>query len=110
MNAVNNTPILPSQHQVNAKSMTAEEMQLKIKQLEAQLASQKNSAPSLSLKVSAKGAVSMYGLGRFPVTLYSAQWAKLIAVIPQLEKFIHDNQDKLAVKGETKPETEAKAA
>lgn len=94
----------------NTVTLTTEEMQLKIKQLEAQLANQKNSAPSLSLKVSAKGAVSMYGLGRFPVTLYSAQWAKLIAVIPQLEKFMEANQDKLAVKGETKPEAEAKAA
>lgn len=110
MNEVNNTPILPSQHQVNAKSMTAEEMELRIKQLEAQLAAGKNSSPSLSCKVSEKGAVSVYGLGRFPVTLYSAQWAKLIAVIPQLEKFMADNQDKLAVKGETKPESEAKAA
>lgn len=109
MNAVNNTPILPSQHQVNAKSMTAEEMQLKIKQLEAQLAAGKNS-PSVSFKVSEKGAVSAYGLGRFPVTLYGTQWVKLIAAIPQLENFMEVNHDKLAIKGETKPELTEKAA
>lgn len=53
----------------------------------------------LSFKVSEKGAVSVYGLqARFPVTLYGDQWARLIAQVPELEKFIADNKSKLSVK------------
>ncbi len=54
----------------------------------------------MKLKVSEKGAVSVYGLGRFPLTLYRGQWEKLIGVIPQVEGFIRDHADELAVKGE----------
>lgn len=43
------------------------------------------------IKVSEKGAVSVYGLGRFPVTLYAAQWEKLNALMPEIGKFIADN-------------------
>lgn len=49
-------------------------------------------------KVSAKGAVSVYGLGRFPVTLYGEQWKRLQAFMPELEAFIAANQDKLSKK------------
>ena len=57
------------------------------------------SAPkALSLKVSDKGALSVYGLGRFPVTLYRGQWERLLAAAPQLEAFISANAALLAVK------------
>ena len=57
------------------------------------------SAPkALSLKVSDKGALSVYGLGRFPVTLYRGQWERLLAHKPQLEAFIAANAALLAVK------------
>lgn len=54
---------------------------------------------TLSLKVTAKktdgsgtdGAISMYGLGRFPVTLYAGQWERVIEFIPQLQAFIKAN-------------------
>lgn len=52
----------------------------------------------LSLKVSAKGAVSLYGLGRFPVTLYASQWERLLATAPQLQEFIQTNIASLAQK------------
>ena len=52
----------------------------------------------LSFKVSTKGAVSAYGMGRFPVTLYKAQWDKLIKAMPALEVFLKDNNALLAVK------------
>lgn len=52
----------------------------------------------LSLKVSAKGAVSLYGLGRFPVTLYASQWERLLATAPQLQEFIQTNIASLAKK------------
>lgn len=49
-------------------------------------------------KVTAKGGISMYGLGRFPVTLYKSQWLNLKDRIPGLMDFIAANDDKLAVK------------
>ena len=52
----------------------------------------------LSLKVSEKGAVSLYGLGRFPVTLYASQWERLLATAPQLQEFIQTNIASLAQK------------
>jgi hypothetical protein len=53
---------------------------------------------STSLKVSEKGAVSVYGLGRFPVTLYKEQWEKLLAMSDQIHQFIVENKDKLKLK------------
>ena len=52
----------------------------------------------MGLKVSDKGGVSVYGLGRFPLTLYRGQWEPLFPEIENIKKFIADNADKLAVK------------
>lgn len=52
----------------------------------------------ISLKVSEKGAVSLYGLGRFPVTLYREQWERLLDQSEQIRAFIAENQDKLKKK------------
>ena len=52
-----------------------------------------------SLKVSEKGAVSVYGLGRFPVTLYKEQWEKLLDMSDDIRGFIKDNEGKLKLKG-----------
>ncbi len=52
----------------------------------------------VSLKVSEKGAVSVYGLGRFPVTLYKEQWAKLLAVADDIRAFIKENDARLKAK------------
>jgi hypothetical protein len=48
----------------------------------------------MSLKVSEKGGLSVYGLGRFPVTLYREQWEKLLGMTDEIRKFIkeHDTQ------------------
>jgi hypothetical protein len=54
----------------------------------------------LSIRVSEKGGVSVYGLGRFPVTLYKEQWAKLLASAEQIATFIKEN-DHLLKKKET---------
>src|ERR1700761_1975218 len=57
------------------------------------------SAPkALTMKVSEKGALSVYGLGRFPVTLYRGQWGRLLAAAPQIEAFVAANAALLAVK------------
>ncbi len=53
-----------------------------------------------TLKVSEKGGVSVYGLGRFPVTLYKEQWAKLLDMAEEIRAFIKANEAQLKTKGE----------
>jgi len=65
--------------------------------LKAQV-SQKSGAREISFKVSEKGAVSVYGLGRFPVTLYKEQWERLLGRADDIRRFIADNQSKLKLK------------
>jgi len=52
----------------------------------------------LSVRVSEKGAVSIYGLGRFPVTLYKEQWEKLLAAADQIKTFVKENDHLLKKK------------
>ena len=54
-----------------------------------------------NLRVSPKGGLSVYGLGRFPVTLYKEQWLRLLAAEDQIRSFIRDNDAKLSVKKKT---------
>jgi hypothetical protein len=54
----------------------------------------------VSLKVSEKGGVSVYGLGRFPVTLYKEQWVKLLDMADDIRTFIRENESTLKAKGE----------
>ena len=57
-----------------------------------------NAPKRLTMKVSEKGALSLYGLGRFPVTLYRGQWERLALAMPDIKVFIEQNADLLAVK------------
>lgn len=57
-------------------------------------------AKPISIKVSEKGAVSIYGLQRFPVTLYAEQWEALLAKAPSILSFIEANRPRLATKSE----------
>ena len=52
----------------------------------------------MTIKVSEKGGVSVYGLGRFPVTLYKEQWLKLLDLGDELRVFIRDNESMLKTK------------
>jgi hypothetical protein len=52
----------------------------------------------ITLKVSEKGGVSVYGLGRFPVTLYKEQWTKLLDMADEIRAFIADNDTRLKAK------------
>jgi len=52
-----------------------------------------------SIRVSQKGALSVYGLGRFPVTLYKEQWLKLLSMAGDIKQFIAENEAKLKTKG-----------
>jgi hypothetical protein len=58
----------------------------------------KGTPKGMSLKVSEKGGVSVYGLGRFPVTLYKEQWKKLLDMSDEIRQFIEDNQSQLKTK------------
>jgi hypothetical protein len=52
----------------------------------------------VDFKVSEKGAVSVYGLGRFPVTLYYEQWVRLLDHVDQLREFLEENKASLKLK------------
>ena len=54
----------------------------------------------LFLKVSQKGAVSLYGMGRFPVTLYKEQWLRMLDFASEIRSFISENNSQLKTKGE----------
>lgn len=72
--------------------MTTDQMKAEIARLQAEnakLNAKKN--PALSLKITEKGGLSVYGLGRFPVTLYKRQWIKLLDKAAELQQFIADN-------------------
>jgi hypothetical protein len=79
--------------------MTEEEMKAEIDRLKAQNeALVKSSSGQVSLKVSQKGGVSVYGLGRFPVTLYKEQWDKLLAMTDSIKAFLAENDHLLKKK------------
>jgi len=52
----------------------------------------------LRLKISEKGGLSVYGLGRFPVTLYKEQWIRLLDYVDEIKKFLQDNDRQLKAK------------
>jgi hypothetical protein len=79
--------------------MADENLEEKLARLEAENARLKKTASKgISLKVSEKGGVSVYGLGRFPVTLYKEQWAKLLDMADDIRAFIRDNEASLKAK------------
>ncbi len=79
--------------------MNEAEMQAELERLRNENAKlKKQDAGGLSLKVSEKGGVSLYGLGRFPVTLYKEQWLRLLADASKIEGFIHENESRLKTK------------
>jgi hypothetical protein len=79
--------------------MSEAEMKAELERLRAENAQLKNKyTGGLSLKVSEKGAVSLYGMGRFPVTLYKEQWLRILAATPEIETFIRENDAKLKTK------------
>jgi hypothetical protein len=79
--------------------MSEEDVQAEMARLKAENERLKGQqAKGLSLKVSEKGALSVYGLGRFPVTLYKEQWTKLLAMADDIKVFLKDNDDKLKSK------------
>ena len=78
--------------------MTPEQMLQEIARLQAENATLQKAKPSGSIKVSAKGAVSVYGLGRFPVTLYASQWEQLFSRTEEVKAFILAHTSELSTK------------
>jgi hypothetical protein len=76
--------------------MNESEMKAELERLRAENAKLKTKG--ITLKVSEKGAVSLYGMGRFPVTLYKEQWLRVLASAAEIEAFIRENDSKLKTK------------
>ena len=79
----------------------AEDMKVELERLRAEneaLKNKKAKSGTLSMKVSEKGALSVYGMGRFPVTLYKEQWLKLLSITEEIKKFIEENDSSLKTK------------
>lgn len=78
---------------------SSEDMKAELDRLRAENeALKKTSAKGLSMKISEKGGLSVYGLGRFPVTLYKEQWNKLLDMADEIRNFIQSNSDRLKTK------------
>ncbi len=79
---------------------TYEELKAQLEELKKQ---KRGRSGTLEFRVSEKGGVSVYGLGRFPVTLYYEQWKRLLEAAPQLQEFLAENKSQLKLKN---PEAE----
>jgi hypothetical protein len=78
---------------------TDDELKAELEKLKAENAALKaRGSKGTSMKVSEKGAVSVYGLGRFPVTLYQEQWLKLLDLAEDIRAFIRENEGSLKKK------------
>src|ERR1700751_1171593 len=76
-----------------------DELKARLQELEKQVETRKRSG-AMEFRVSEKGGVSVYGLGRFPVTLYYEQWTRLLDASENLRQFLEENKDKLKLKGQ----------
>ena len=77
----------------------SEDLQSELERLRAENARLKQAGRGkLAMKVSEKGALSVYGMGRFPVTLYKEQWLRLLVMAEEIKAFIEANQDSLKSK------------
>jgi len=74
-----------------------EELKARLLELEKQVETKKRTG-SMEFRVSEKGGVSVYGLGRFPVTLYYEQWVRLLEAAENLRQFLEENKERLKLK------------
>ena len=77
---------------------TYDELKSRLAELEKQQVQRRSG--SLEFRVGEKGGVSVYGLGRFPTTLYYEQWLRLLDAGDRLREFLEQNKDKLKLKGQ----------
>jgi hypothetical protein len=93
---------VPGSHQTSRagehmSEPTYEELKARLSQLEKEVEVKKRSG-DLIFKVGEKGGVSVYGLGRFPVTLYYEQWNRLLSAADDIKKFLEENKSRLKLK------------
>ena len=80
--------------------MSDEDLQNELARLRNENAAlKKGAATGITMKVSEKGGLSVYGMGRFPVTLYKEQWEKLLDMSTEIRAFIAANEARLKTKG-----------
>ena len=80
--------------------MSDEEMKAELERLRNENAAlKKGAATGITMKVSEKGGLSVYGMGRFPITLYKEQWLKLMDMSDAIRSFISANDSELKAKG-----------
>ncbi len=77
--------------------MSEEQLKAELERLKAEneALKEKKASKPMGMKIGEKGGLSVYGLGRFPVTLYKEQWRKLLAMSDEILAFIAANEDKL---------------
>ena len=79
--------------------MSDDDMKAELERLRRENAAlKKGASDGLRMKVSEKGALSVYGMGRFPVTLYKEQWLKLLGMSEEIREFIAQNEAQLKAK------------
>jgi hypothetical protein len=80
-------------------AMSDDDMKAELERLRSENAAlKKGASDGIRMKVSEKGAVSVYGMGRFPVTLYKEQWLKLLNMSNEIREFIAENEARLKAK------------
>jgi hypothetical protein len=80
--------------------MSDEDLKAELERLRQENADlKKTSSKGISMKVSEKGGLSIYGLGRFPITLYKEQWTKLLDMSEDIRRFLKENDSALKAKG-----------
>lgn len=80
--------------------MSDEDLKVELERLRNENAAlKKGAATGITMKVSEKGGLSVYGMGRFPVTLYKEQWLKLLDLSDDIRAFIAANEGQLKKKG-----------
>jgi hypothetical protein len=88
----------PSNQSDEVLRLQSELAQLKAENQAMREASARMAKAGMSMKISEKGGLSVYGLGRFPTTLYASQWEKLNAMMPTIMTFLTENKEFLKAK------------
>ena len=91
----------PAGDLIEEMDMAEEDLKAELERLKAEnerLKGERAGRGTTSLRVSEKGGVSVYGLGRFPVTLYKEQWTKLLAMADEIRTFIKEHDAELKAK------------
>ncbi|MFP6640646.1 MAG: hypothetical protein VCC04_10410 [Myxococcota bacterium] len=79
--------------------MEKDELEAEVARLRAENESLKSNKKSLRLQVSAKGAVSLYGIRRFPITFYKEEWNTVLGMAEEIKQFMAEHDGELTTKG-----------